>query len=550
MKINESVHPEYEAMLSFWEKYRATYIGGKDFVNDYLIKFSVRETTTEFDERKVITYCPAFAKAAVVDVKNSIFQRINDVKRSNGSASWLIATTGEGYGVDLKGNTMNGYIGRIILPELLPIGKVGVYVDKPIVEGSTLLETKDVRPYLYTYKAEDIRNWAYNNYNQLTSLLLRNVVNAIDPETGLVMDEIEEYLLFRLIDVGVLVTKYNDEGIPINEIILSIPEIPFEIFELSNSLLIDTADYQIAYLNMASSDVNYALKANFPFYTEQYNAITEMGGQLRSALGTDTTTQGTGDKAKVAENKEITVGTTQGRRYPKGTDRPGFINPSSEPLKVSMEKQLQLKEEIRQLTNLAVSNIEPRRESADSKAQDEKSLEAGLSYIGLELEYGERRIATLWGNYERVKDEPIIRYPRTYSLKTDSERNTEAKELESRRDSIPSSIYKKEISKQIVEITLGPKVSDAIIKDINKEIDLAVVINTDHKTVREDHEAGLVGTETASKTLGYPEGEVEKAKEDHAERAARIANAQSKHNNLINPDARGVSDLAITNEEK
>jgi len=46
-----------------------------------------------------------------------------------------------------------------------------------------------------------------------------------------------------------------------------------------------------------------------------------------------------------------------------------------------------------------------------------------------------------------------------------------------------------------------------------------------------------VGTDLASKLRGYPEGEVEKAKVDHAERAKRILAAQT------NMTARGIMDL-------
>lgn len=551
--ITNITNPEYKAMVSSWEKFRYTYEGGKDFVNRYLVKFSVRETTLEFEDRKRITYCPAFAKAAVVDVKNAIFQRMVDIKRSGGAESWLKAVNGENNGVDLQGNTMNGYLGRVILPELLSIGKVGIYIDKPRINESrlTLRESSKIRPYLYMYKAEEILAWTYNTYNQLEAVLLMDVVDDIDLETNLIIGELTYYRLLRLTENGVYVTFYDDKGNIYDEVLLNMFEIPFEILELSSSLLIDTADYQIAHLNMASSDVNYALKSNFPFYTEQYNAAAEMSAYIRDAQSNIRTTSetesestpGTGSNAATSKDKSIKVGVTQGRRYPQGTERPGFINPSPEPLRVSMEKQAEIKEEIRQLTNLAISNLEPRRESAESKAQDEKSLEAGLSYIGLELEYAERRIATIWGYYERSKVTPTVKYPTNYSLKTDYERIEEAKQYSEQLDAVPSAKYKQEVSKQIAETMLGNKISDEDLAKINSEIDLAKVINTNHEVVRSDHEAGFVSTETASLILGYPKGEVEQAKIDHAERIKRIAESQSSASDLTNPAARGVEDL-------
>lgn len=546
-------NPEYKVMLPFWEKYRYTFEGGKDFVNRYLIKFSIRESDADFEERKRITYCPAFAKAAVVDVKNAIFQRMADIKRSGGAESWLKAINGEDNGVDLQGNTMTGYIGRVILPELLSIGKVGVYIDKPRIENTrlTLRESSRIRPYLYMYKAEEILAWTYNNYNQLKAVLLLDVVDDIDEETQLIIGVKNNYRLLRLTDQGVYVTFYDEKGVIYDEVLLNLTEIPFEILEINASLMVDTADYQIAHLNMASSDVNYALKANFPFYTEQYNTAAELSQYIRDAHENRTTvsetesqpTPGTGANAQIAKDKSIKVGVTQGRRYPQGTDRPGFINPSPEPLRVSMEKQEKLKEEIRQLTNLAITNISPTRSSAESKAADEKSLEAGLSYIGLELEYTERRIALIWGMYERTKNIATVKYPTNYSLKTDDERLGEAKQYSERMDAVPSTTYKKEIAKQVAEITLGNKISDESLTKINKEIEAAKVINTNHEIIRSDFEAGFVSTESASQILGYPQGEVEQAKKDHAERLARIAISQSSNADLTNPAARGVEDM-------
>ena len=50
--------------------------------------------------------------------------------------------------------------------------------------------------------------------------------------------------------------------------ILPITRIPFVMLELYDSLLADVADYQIALMNLSSSDIAYALKSNFPFYTQ------------------------------------------------------------------------------------------------------------------------------------------------------------------------------------------------------------------------------------------------------------------------------------------
>src|SRR5436853_6120818 len=68
-------HPEYSIQSSKWAKWRLVYEAGDNFIENYLKKFSSREGETDFNLRKDITPIPSFAKAAINDIKNSIFQR-------------------------------------------------------------------------------------------------------------------------------------------------------------------------------------------------------------------------------------------------------------------------------------------------------------------------------------------------------------------------------------------------------------------------------------------------------------------------------------------
>jgi len=541
--IMDMVHPEYVENITNWEKYRYTFAGGHDFVDKYLQQFSTKENAVDFQRRRLISYCPAHAKASLMDVKNAIYQRMVDIKRDNGPVNYQKACQGEDNGVDYTGNSMNSFIGRLILPELLSMAKVGVFVDKePINLESSRAETREYRPYIYMYRAEDIRSWSISKQGVLTSLLLVDHSEQTDEETGLVLATNTQYRHLRLTTEGVQVRLYNSKGEITSDMLLRLKRIPFITFELTHSLLVDVADYQIALLQLASSDIHYSWKSNYPFYIEQFDMVAEMS-MLRQAMVSDnaTTTTGTGtsSEAQTAKGQQLDLGTRQGRRYPKGVDAPAFIHPSSEPLTASMKKQDQMKEEIRQLINLALTSVESRR-SAESKKEDSKSLEAGLSYIGLELEYGERQIASIWSEYEDYSNVVTVTYPNNYSLKTDSERRTESKELREELPKIPSKTYQKEMAKQIVEINMGHKVDTTTLAKMKKEIEESEVVVTDPEIIIKDHEAGFVGTQLASELRGYPKGEAETAKTDHAERLARIAAAQS------DPQSRGVADASGT----
>lgn len=535
-KITGFRHPDYTANYQDWELFKYTFAGGRNFTDKYLVKYSNREDSTDFYNRKSISYCPAHAKAAIIDIKNSIYQRMFEISRENGPQNYRDAIRGKNGGVDLEGRTMSNFIGTLILPELLSIGKVGVYVDKfPLPENATLRESTKISPYVYHYPALDILSWTKQD-NQLTSLLLRDYIDITDPVYNLAKGTELRYRYLKLTADGVILRLYDKDGnISGSEQLLRLSMIPFAVAEISQSLLCDVADYQIALLNLESSDIGYSLQSNFPFYTEQFDPRMV---NLKKILTEDEET-GNPVRKEVTDsgNPDIQVGAAHGRAYPKGFDRPGFIHPSAEPLMVSMQKQDKLKQDIRKLVNLSLSNLERPSGSEPAKELDTQGLEAGLSYIGLELEQLERKIGVIWSDYERSSDIPEIKYPEKYELETDKERRQKASELSKLKEGIPSVRYQKEISKQIAKVLLEQKISTEDLDEINNEIDTAVVLITDHETIREDHDAGLVSTKTASKAAGYPDGEVEQAKIDHADRAARIALAQSKIAN------RGVSDL-------
>ena len=81
------------------------------------------------------------------------------------------------------------------------------------------------------------------------------------------------------------------------------------------------------------------------------------------------------------------------------------------------------------------------RASAESKVLDNQGLEAGLSYIGLVLENGERLIRSI-GRPTRAsnvagRQVANIKYPDRYSLKTDEDRIDESTKLSKLMNTVP-----------------------------------------------------------------------------------------------------------------
>lgn len=536
----------------------------------YLKKFGRREDDQDFRDRLTYSYVPAFAKSAINEVKNSIFQRMQDISRNDGPASYKASLTGLTGGVDLLGSAMNTFIGRDILPELLTMARVGVYVDMPPLSGSSTLAEKGIkRPYLYWYKAEDIRSWALQDGSvgdptEFKALLLRDSTYDIDQHWVLPYEVTTRYRYLWIGEDGYVHCQfYQQDGEMIypdgyqqgEEIILPITRIPFVMFELYDSLLADTADYQIALMNLASSDMNFTLKSNYPFYTEQFDWRSDAPFMKQMGPGgAVATTQTTVDPVNaniivaMEKTKEVRGGGASGRRYPMGTERPGFIAPPTAPAELSMAKQAQMKSEIRELVLQAVSNLESMRPSTDNNVNmNMQGLESGLSYIGCELEHGERKVADFWAMYEAADAPATVFYPKQYSLLSEEDRRAQAKDLKDLMPMVPSITFRRAVSKRIVHIVLGSKISSDDLKKIEQEIDADPVVIGDPLVIESDVINGLCDPETASLARGYPPGTADKAEAAHARRLATIAQHQAKPGlggTSGDPAARGVPDAS------
>ncbi len=184
--------------------------------------------------------------------------------------------------------------------------------------------------------------------------------------------------------------------------------------------------------------------------------------------------------------------------------------------------------------------MQPKMASAESKNYDQRGLESGLSYIGLQLEHGEQQIARLWSIYENAVETPQVNYPKFWNLKSEKDQREEVEQLEEIRDSIPSPKFQKEITKQMARIMLSTRISDTELAKIEAEIDSATVITSDPDTIIGDIKAGLLSSKTGSMARGYPESEYPLAQEELAKRRLEILKAQTKSD----PAARGVPELA------
>jgi len=109
-------------------------------------------------------------------------------------------------------------------------------------------------------------------------------------------------------------------------------------------------------------------------------------------------------------------------------------------------------------------------------------------------------------------------------------------------DRIPGKGIKRSLAKLVVNTLLADKESADTIEAIISEIDSAGYVSSDHEFIFRAQEQGLVGDELASEALGFRKGEVDKAKDDKAERAAATLVAQTAISEQ-RAAARGVPDI-------
>ncbi len=548
-RIIDYRHPDYTDDCL----YRDAWVGGAPFCDKYLVSLSNREDPLSEADRRKVTYCPAIAKGAVAEIKNAIFARANDVIRKDGPASYMTAVNGDTWGVDNLGSSMDNFINKCVLPELLVMRTVGVYIDRPdLGENYTALAALNKRPYLYTYKHEDILAWVPDDShepNQFKVLLLRENYLETDELTGLPICWSKRYRFLRVVEDHVEVMFFDQAGKQLGVTKpIKMKIIPFVLFEISESLLTDIAMIQVCLMNLASSDMSYALKANFPFYTEEYDPKSEPGFYKTGVQPIDVINK---DAANInipkqnpnqaSTKEEISVGIMHGRRHPKGTATPAFIHPSSEPLLASMKKQDQLEIQIRKIMSLWMSNVTAG--SVDAELQDnQQTLDSGLKNIGMELEHGERSLMMIWGLYTGENSKGTVKYPETYYVKTDAARRAEAKEINELKSAIPSVIYQKETAKQTAYALFHGKLPDKTLNEIFDQIQAAETMTCNVEEIEKDIQNGLVGLELASTARGYPKGQVAIAKKEQAERLALIQAAQTTEGGLKNPGSRGVPD--------
>ena len=543
-KLADLRHPEYTAMVALWEKWQLCYEGSDAFRKAYLERYSKREDDQDYERRLKLTYIPGHARSAINTIRNALAVQLPDVVRT-GSEDYVTAMATD---VDTFQNAMTSYVATTIAPALLVQGRTFVVVDAPQeVEGATKADD-DGKPYLFIVTADDMLSWARDNNGHINVALMRLWEDIIDEDTGLVADSMQIFRYYKRLETGDSFKGKNLEvvgpGVVVwdvdaksNEvrppILIPIDRVPIAEFRAVDSLMSEIADHQISALNIASTIVDFLWRSNFPIYVQMQasasTAIKPIGtrGQDVDEFA-DETTGTIGEPGSGKNDRQRPVGTGKGIGYPEGAERPAFISPETSNVEASMKELDRIATEIRVLVNLSLTSLSVKalEQSGASKEADRVGEEAGLAYLGSILESGERDIARLWAMFEGGNpDATDVKYPQSYSLKSDEERQQEAANLRALHSSVRSNEFQKLIDKRVADILLRPITTPEELEVVLKEIDANEFIDDDKtraEIIGKDSVLRLVSNDTASKLRGYEDGEAAKAAEEDRQKVAEL----------------------------
>jgi len=542
MKLIDVRSPAYVADSSQWATWREALNAGPSYIRNQLQKLPEEDYPT-YLEREKLTPHPAYIKACLREILTGIFTQMGSVIRRNGPKTFQTALTGN---IDGAGTSLNYFLVMDVLRELLTMKRVAICVDRAVLPPEPTVADAIVNPpYLYIIEAENILAWHTPAGASIpTEVLIKDINPKYFAGTSLrIGGEVQYRYLRKMPGSGVAVTYYDEKGNEQFQAVLDLQEVPIIILETDDSIIQDVIGHQAAILNLMSSTIAYAIGANMSVYTEQSDMATLMAS-LRAPVLEE------GDEPTEAASK-LKIGKNYGRRYSQNSDRPDFISPDTENIPKMLELYDKIRDDIRRLMLLALQNVSVRGlMSVTALTQSQASTNHGLAVLAVLLEKAERGVAQIWADFEKESDDYIVKYPNDFQMMSVQERLEHIEKLSKMQEVVPSATYRRIIANQITSLVLNQQLSADLRKQIEQEIQDAPSLVVRPADVPKLTEEGVLPREYASKLLNLPADTAEKANKEHAERLARIAQAQVPSNARGNTDGLDMSELEKITSQK
>ena len=152
-------HPEYKANLSGWERARAAYSGGEEYIDSALIRH-ISEIDVEFAERRKRAYYFNYPRAIAQRITQYVFS--SDPVRRNADAGIV-----EDF--DRTGHRASEVM-RQLSTMLNVYGRAWLWVESPCFSGKVSLgeaEKRHLRPYCRALAPFDVTDWSYGEDGSL-----------------------------------------------------------------------------------------------------------------------------------------------------------------------------------------------------------------------------------------------------------------------------------------------------------------------------------------------------------------------------------------------
>jgi hypothetical protein len=438
----ESQHSQYQGMITRWEYFIRSYLGGKEYKDGKFLQQYKLELENEFFDR--ITYTPLDNHCRnIIHIYSSYLFRVPPTRElgileNDSTVPYFFDDA------DLEGRSFDALM-REVQNYASIYGHCWVLVDKPSTNVYTRAEELEqgIRPYLNIYTPENIYDWHYSRsdsgYYVLDYLKIRESID----ESG------EYFKLWYLdkIDTVYVSSKNRDEPKLIESVPNPIGRIPAVVVYnqrspmrgIGVSDLTDIADLQKAIYNELSEIEQIIRISNHP--------------SLVKTRDTDATA-GAGSIIEIPDNIDANL-------------KPYILQPSGSNLDGVLKSIEHKVDAINRLSHVgAIRATGERIQSGIALRTEFQLLNAKLAEKAKLMELAEEQIWRLYAMWQEEQFDGKITYPTSFDIRdwaTDLELLQQAK-----ASNIKSSTFNKELDKQIARTVID---DDETLVVIDSEIE-------------------------------------------------------------------------------
>lgn len=436
----EDTHADFELMISRWEFYLRSYLGGDEFkAGKYLNEYQL-ELDMEYDNR--INFTPLDNHCRnIVSIYSSFLFRVAPT-RDYGTLKTEPALEGFVKDTDLEGQNFNAFMKNAQTYSSV-YGNVWIFIDKPDSNAQTRAEelNQGVRPYLNLITPDNVYDWHYSRASSgryfLDYIKVREEVTKDGTYYRIWTPEEINYVFVpeKNGDPKIQETKANPLGM-IPAVCLYNKRSPKRGVGISD--LTDVALLQRSIYNELSEMEQLIRLSNHP------SLVKTQGVEASAGAG-----------AVVSMPDDLDSGL-----------KPYLLQPSGANLseiRASIEQKVEM---IDRATHMSgVRHTKTQVQSGIALQTEFENLNSTLSEKADLLENAEEQIWSIWANWQNKVFDGQIDYPDSFNLR-DYAADLQFLQV-AKASGVRSSTFQKEIDKQIVKAVID---EDEIIQEINDEI--------------------------------------------------------------------------------